>query len=32
VLARPFEDQPGFARYADPPKPDEVVKATFCGT
>lgn len=32
VLARPFEDQPDFAAYADPPKPDEVVQQTFCGT
>ena len=32
VLARPFEDQPEFARYAEPPKPDEVVRQTFCGT
>ncbi len=32
VLARPFEDQPGKARYALPPKPEEVVQQTFCGT
>ncbi|MEO1207493.1 MAG: YdiU family protein [Pseudomonadota bacterium] len=32
VLSRPFEDQPENAIFADPPKPDEVVKATFCGT
>jgi uncharacterized protein YdiU (UPF0061 family) len=32
VLARPYEDQPEFARYAEPPKPDEVVRQTFCGT
>jgi serine/tyrosine/threonine adenylyltransferase len=32
VLARPFDDQPTFARYADPPRPDEVVQQTFCGT
>jgi uncharacterized protein YdiU (UPF0061 family) len=32
VLARPFEEQPGKARYALPPKPEEVVQQTFCGT
>jgi uncharacterized protein YdiU (UPF0061 family) len=32
VLARPFEDQPENARYANPPKPEERVLATFCGT
>ncbi|HWA88806.1 MAG TPA: YdiU family protein [Rhizomicrobium sp.] len=32
VLARPFDDQPEHAAYADPPKPDEVVERTFCGT
>lgn len=32
VLARPFEDQPGFARYAEPPQPGERVLQTFCGT
>ncbi len=32
VLSRPYEDQPDFARYADPPRPDEVVRETFCGT
>jgi uncharacterized protein YdiU (UPF0061 family) len=32
VLAKPFEDQPEFADYADPPKPDERVCQTFCGT
>jgi len=32
VLARPYDDQPGFAHYADPPRPHEVVHATFCGT
>jgi uncharacterized protein YdiU (UPF0061 family) len=32
VLSRPFDDQPGFARYADPPRPDQVVHQTFCGT
>ncbi len=32
VLARPYDDQPAFARYADPPRPEEVVHKTFCGT
>ena len=32
VLARPYDDQPDFAAYAEPPKPEEVVHETFCGT
>jgi serine/tyrosine/threonine adenylyltransferase len=32
VLAKPFEDQPAFAAYADPPLPDQRVLQTFCGT
>jgi uncharacterized protein YdiU (UPF0061 family) len=32
VLARPFEDQLAFQRYADPPRPEQVVHRTFCGT
>jgi uncharacterized protein YdiU (UPF0061 family) len=32
VLARPYEDQPRFARYADPPAAHEEVTQTFCGT
>ncbi len=32
VVGRPFEDHPGLAGYARPPRPDEVVKRTFCGT
>jgi uncharacterized protein YdiU (UPF0061 family) len=32
VLAKPFEEQPGFARYAEPPQPHERVCQTFCGT
>ena len=32
VLARPFDDQPGAEDYAQPPKPEERVLATFCGT
>ena len=25
-------DQPANARYAEPPNPDQIVQATFCGT
>jgi uncharacterized protein YdiU (UPF0061 family) len=32
VLAKPFEDQPAFAAYADPPLPEQRVLQTFCGT
>ncbi|MBR0857293.1 protein adenylyltransferase SelO [Bradyrhizobium liaoningense] len=32
VLARPFEEQPDYAAYADPPLPDQRVLRTFCGT
>ncbi|MBR0713798.1 YdiU family protein [Bradyrhizobium liaoningense] len=32
VLAKPFDDQPEFAAYADPPLPDQRVLQTFCGT
>ena len=32
VLSRPFEDQPDFAGYADPPQPGQRVLQTFCGT
>lgn len=32
VLSRPFEDQPQFASYANPPLEHERVRATFCGT
>lgn len=32
VLARPFEDQPHFAAYAQPPAEHEQVHQTFCGT
>jgi uncharacterized protein YdiU (UPF0061 family) len=32
VLSRPYEEQPAFADYANPPKPDERVLQTFCGT
>jgi uncharacterized protein YdiU (UPF0061 family) len=32
VLAKPFQDQPEFAAYADPPEPHQRVLQTFCGT
>src|SRR4051812_3977267 len=32
VLAAPFEDQPKFVRYMNPPTPQERVCQTFCGT
>ena len=32
VLSKPYEDQPAFAFYADPPEPHERVLQTFCGT
>jgi serine/tyrosine/threonine adenylyltransferase len=32
VLAQPYEDQPDFAEYADPPEPEQRVLQTFCGT
>ena len=32
VLAKPYEDQPAFADYANPPRPDQRVLQTFCGT
>ena len=32
VLARPFDEQPEDAELAEPPKPDERVTQTFCGT
>lgn len=32
VLEKPFQDQPAAQRYSLPPKPDEIVRATFCGT
>jgi protein adenylyltransferase len=32
VLAKPYEDQPAFAAYADPPEPHQRVLQTFCGT
>ena len=32
VLSRPYEDRPGYERYAAPPAPEERVQQTFCGT
>ena len=32
VLATPYDDQPAHAAYAAPPRPDQVVRQTFCGT
>jgi uncharacterized protein YdiU (UPF0061 family) len=32
VLAKPYEDQPAFADYANPPDPHQRVLQTFCGT
>jgi protein adenylyltransferase len=32
VLERPYEDQPESAYLADPPRPEERVLETFCGT
>jgi serine/tyrosine/threonine adenylyltransferase len=31
-LSKPYEDQPAFAGYANPPEPHERVCQTFCGT
>ena len=32
VLAKPFDDQPAYARYQEPPQSHERVYQTFCGT
>ncbi len=32
VLEKPFDDQPAFAHYAEPPQEHERVHQTFCGT
>jgi serine/tyrosine/threonine adenylyltransferase len=33
VLARPYDDLPSsLARYGEPPRPEQVVRQTFCGT
>jgi uncharacterized protein YdiU (UPF0061 family) len=32
VLVSPYDDQPGQERYAAPPRTDQIVHQTFCGT
>ena len=32
VLSTPFEDQPNATQFEAPPRPEEIVHATFCGT
>ena len=32
VLGKPYEDQPDFAHLAEPPRHEERVRETFCGT
>ena len=32
VLSRPYDEQPDHRPYAEPPRPDQVVRQTFCGT
>jgi uncharacterized protein YdiU (UPF0061 family) len=32
VLSKPYQDQPQFAAYGEPPEPDQRVLQTFCGT
>jgi len=32
VLQTPYDEQPEFAEFATPPRPDEEVCRTFCGT
>ena len=32
AMAHPYEDGPLTAAHAAPPRPEEVVTATFCGT
>jgi serine/tyrosine/threonine adenylyltransferase len=32
VLSRPYDDQPAHRLYTEPPRPDQVVRQTFCGT
>ena len=32
VLSKPYEDQPAYSAYAEPPEPHERVLQTFCGT
>ncbi len=32
VLSAPFDDQPASKRFADPPRSDQIIHQTFCGT
>jgi uncharacterized protein YdiU (UPF0061 family) len=32
VLAKPYDYDEKFSRYALPPRPDQIVTKTFCGT
>ena len=32
VFSSPYKEQPEKEAYSKPPKPDEIVKQTFCGT
>ena len=32
VLQRPFDEQPDAAHLAEPPRPEQRVQNTFCGT
>jgi uncharacterized protein YdiU (UPF0061 family) len=32
ALANPYDDRPGIDDLKQPPKPEEIVHATFCGT
>ena len=32
LLGQPHDFQPDFAQFASPPRPDQVVTQTFCGT
>jgi len=32
VLASPYEDQPKYSTYTQPPRNDQIVRQTFCGT
>ena len=32
VVTKPFDEQPGMERYAEPPLPEQRVLQTFCGT
>jgi len=32
ALAKPYSEQPEYADYETPPRPEEIVRETFCGT